>query len=99
MTKCEDFDRRMFDLGFAAGADIDEDLPAIELQSRVLQWQIGFVLGRGFAGTTKAGNFNVYAMTVGHLGAAYGIDVDALLAALVLTDEQRDVIRRAYAAE
>jgi hypothetical protein len=99
MTKCADFDRRMFDLGFAAGADIDEDLPAIEVQSRVLQWQIGFVLGRGFAGTTRAGDFNVYAMTVGRLGEVYGIDVDALLAALVLTDEQRDAVRRAYAPQ
>jgi hypothetical protein len=38
-------------------------------------------------------------MTVGRLGEVYGIDVGALLGALVLTDEQRDVVRRAYAPE
>jgi hypothetical protein len=100
MSKCTDFDRRMFDLGFAAGVDIDEDLPVIELQSRVVQWQIGFSLGRGFALTAKAGKFDTCAMTVGRLGALYGIDLEALLDAIgVWADAQRDAVRRAYDAK
>jgi len=93
----EDFDRRMFDLGFAAGADIDEDLAVVELRSRVLWWQLGFVLGRGVAQMAQSGDFNRCAMTVGRLCKVYSIDFSVLLNAIVaLSNEQRDVVRRAY---
>lgn len=98
MSTIASLEEKLFDLGFAAGTDIDEDLAPVEFCSRVMQWRLGFILGQSYHQAAKAGNLAVYAKTAGRLGALYGVNLDELLDALKFDDGQCEVIRHAYAA-
>lgn len=97
ITTC--LDEPLFALGFRHGADADEEPPALEFQSRVLAFRLGYVVGRSFAEAVHQANHATVAETAGRLGVRYGVDLNALLNALKFSDAQRDVVRQAYTTE
>jgi hypothetical protein len=90
-------DEKMRAFGFSQGAVASEDLPTAEIRTRVPEWRIGYVVGRSYSEAVKEGSIREVAMTAGRLGAQYGVDVDDLLDALNFGDDQREVVRSAYA--
>lgn len=86
-----------FDLGFAHGADADEDPSDLEFQSRVPAYQVGFIVGRSFCNAVKQGNHHATAFTAAKLGARYGVPLEDILVALGLSEAHQDAICKAYA--
>jgi len=96
MTSFNTVDEKMRAFGFSEGAAASIDLPTAEVRTRVPEWRIGYVLGRGFSEATREGAIGEFAGTAGRLGAQYGIALDELQDALSFGADQREVVRRAY---
>lgn len=98
MSKQADSARKgFFDLGFEHGAEADEDPSELEFRSRVPEYQLGYILGRNFNQAVKQASWRAGAVMAEELGRRYGVDLEALLGAMALSEEMQQIVRRAYA--
>lgn len=86
-----------FDLGFEHGAETDEDASMAEMNSRVVEYKVGYVVGRSYSEAVKQANLLVGATVAGELGAKYGLSRDALVAAMRPSTEHEAALYEKYA--
>lgn len=89
--------RTPFDLGFEHGAETDEDAPMSEMNSRIVEYKLGYVVGRSYSTAVRQANLRDGATVAGELGAKYGVARDAIVAAMKLSMEHEAVLDEKYA--
>lgn len=88
--------RTLLDLGFEQGIEATEDPTEFEMSSRVAEYRLGYVLGRSYVECVQRASRKAGAVKAGHLGARFGVELDALIKALALPDLDRCLIEEAY---
>ena len=71
-----------FALGFEHGVEAEEDSSTAEMGTRIIEYKLGYIVGRSFGETVRQANLRVGAGVAGELGAKYGVDRAELVAAL-----------------
>lgn len=85
-----------FDLGFAQGSDAADDPSDLEMSSRVPEYRLGYVIGRGYSEAVKQANRDAGIVTASQLAARYKVQIEALLKAMGLLPEYEHLIRSTY---
>jgi hypothetical protein len=85
-----------FDLGFEHGAEADEDPSACEMNSRVPEYKLGYVLGRSYQEAVRNASHIALAIVAGELGVRFGVGKSELLDALRIPATHERHIHDAY---
>jgi hypothetical protein len=68
-----------FDLDFEHGAEADEDPSVSEMNSRVPEYRLGYVLGRAHQEAVRQASHVALAIVAGELGVRFGVGKNELL--------------------
>ncbi|MFM0716356.1 hypothetical protein PQQ73_08460 [Paraburkholderia strydomiana] len=89
--------RSPFALGFEHGAEAVEDASVVEMDARVPEYRVGYVVGRCYSEAVRQTSLLAGVVVAGELGAKFGVDKSALVAALRLSHDHELVIDEKYA--
>lgn len=87
-----------FDLGFEHGAEADQDPSASEMNSRVPEYKLGYVLGRSYQEAVRHASHIALAIVAGKLGVRFGVGKNELLEGLRIPAAHERHIYEAYAS-
>jgi hypothetical protein len=85
-----------FALGFEHGSEAVEDASIAEMNARVQEYRLGYVVGRFYSQAVRQTSLPAGAAVAGELGARFGIEKDALVAALRLSQDLELIIGERY---
>ncbi|APA84058.1 hypothetical protein BJG93_00560 [Paraburkholderia sprentiae WSM5005] len=88
--------RSPFALGFEHGAEAVEDAPLHEIESRVPEYRIGYVIGRTYSEAIRQVSLEAGFKLAGALGARFDIDKADLVSALQVSAGCRRLIEEEY---
>jgi hypothetical protein len=89
--------RTPFDLGFEHGAEAVEDAPVFEIQSRVPEYRIAYVIGRAYGEAVRQVSLAAGYKLAGVLGVRFDIDKHELISAMHLSVDSKRIIDDEYA--
>lgn len=85
-----------FELGFEHGAEAVEDAPAHEIDSRVVAYRVGYVVGRAYSEAVRQVSLDAGFKLAGQLGARFDIDKTDLISAMQLAVEYQRIVEVEY---
>lgn len=86
----------LFDLGFEHGVEAGDDPSIFEMSSRVLEYRLGYVLGRSCSVCVQKISRREAACVAGALAARFDVPLKDILAAMVPQEEHVALVRDAY---
>ncbi|MGB8417608.1 hypothetical protein [Paraburkholderia sp.] len=89
--------RTPVELGFEHGAEAVEDVPVFEIQSRVPEYRMGYVIGRSYGEAVRQVSLAAGFRLAAELAVRFDIDRDSLVQAMQMSAESIRIIDDEYA--